>query len=143
VQHDDGAYFKAKASRDDKLWAKMKGLLSLSSNSAEGGITEITSTRITTRRLKLESDYFNALKGVPEARRKMLDMCPVGGKTYLIVGTMSIQTATFKSTGTQRHCSSISSALPISAAAGAAGVPLLLSRVLDPQVGVQISNSSD
>ena len=148
VQHDDTAHFKAQASQDEKLWTKIAGLLSFSATSADGGTTEIISPRITTRRLKLETDYFNALKANPEARRKILEMCPVGGKpVYLIVGTMSIQTATFKKTGTHRNNTDASSVLPVGAAATAAaasaGMPISPQAVPNPEIGVQRSNSSD
>ncbi|KAL8994422.1 MAG: hypothetical protein Q9169_005609 [Polycauliona sp. 2 TL-2023] len=148
VQHDDTAHFKAQASLDETLWAKVGALLSISSNSAQGGTTEVISPRITTRRLKLETDYLNALKADPQVRRKMLEMCPVGGSpAYLIVGTMSIQTATFSSSGTQHHNTTASSELPIGAAATAAavsaGIPLAPHAAPDPEIGVQRSNSSD
>lgn len=148
VQYDDTAHFTARASQDEKLWARIRGLLSFSSSTAEGGTTEVISPRITTRRLRLEADYFNALKANPEARRKLLEMCPVGGKAvYLVVGTMSIQTATFKRTGTLRDNTDVSSVLPIGAAASTAaasvGIPFDPQAVPNPEIGVQHLNSSD
>ena len=148
VQYDDTAQFNARASLDGSLWATIKGLLSFSSTSAEAGTTEIVAPRIITRRLKLESDYFNALKATPEARRKILEMCPVGGKAvYLIVGTMSIQTATFKTTGTRRNNTNVSGTLPMGAAASAtaasSGIPLPPQAIPNPEVGLERSNSSD
>ena len=148
VQHDDTAQFKARASQDKNLWAKMKGLLSLSSNSAEGGTTEVISPRITTRRLRLEAEYFKALKANPEVRRKILEMCPVGGKAvYLVVGTMSIQTAAFKMAGRQRNSANASGVLPVgaaaSAAAASAGIPFPPQGIPNPEIGLDRSDSSD
>lgn len=142
VQHDDSAHFKAQASRDDKLWGKIKGLLSLSSNLVEGGTTEVTSSRITTRRLKLEERYFKELKAVPQARKELLEMCPVGGKAYLIVGTMSIQTARFTTTGTRHQSTKAHGSLPVDKIAQAAGVPMFGSVGLTPEAGIQHSTSS-
>ena len=147
VQYDDAAHFTAQTSRDDRVWAKMLGLLSLSSTSAEGGTTEVVSPRIIIRRIKLEADYFKALKDIPDARGKILEMCTVGGKAYLVVGTMSIQTATFKRTGMRRNDTDVSGSLPVGAAAGAAaasaGLPLPPDAVPNAEMGVQRSNSSD
>lgn len=144
-QHDDSAQLRTKASQDEKLWAKLKGLFSLSSEFAEGGSTLVTSPRITTRRLKQEITYFNALKSVPDVRREILEMCSVGGKVYLIVGTVSVQTATFKSTGFQRSKNKAAVSLPVSAVASAAaasgGVILPISGV-DPELGTGHSTSS-
>jgi hypothetical protein len=146
VQHEKSAHITSRASQDAKLWARLKGLLLMSSSSAAGGSTEVTSPEITTRRIKRETDYFKALKMVPEVRRKVLEMCPLGGKVYLIVGTMSIQTAEFKLTGNRHNNATIAGTLPVggvaSAAAASGGVPLLTGTA-NAQVGGQQTNSVD
>ncbi|KAL8661919.1 MAG: hypothetical protein Q9168_008334 [Polycauliona sp. 1 TL-2023] len=148
AQHDDTAHFRAGASLDGTLWARMGALLSFSSTSAQGGTTDVISPRITTRRLKREAEYFKALKAIPLLRRQILDMCPVGGDAvYLIVGTMSIQTATFSSSGTRQRNLAASSEMPVgvaaSATAASAGIPLTSDAVPNPEMGVQRSNTSD
>ena len=67
----------------------------------------------------MERDYFNALKVVPEARKKMLEMCPLSGKVYLAVGTMSIQTAQFKCTGSRFNDTTVTGKLLVGAAVAA------------------------
>jgi hypothetical protein len=126
VQYDDSARFVAQGIHGRTRWVGFLGVLS--SSTATGGSTTVTSPRIITRRLKLEGEYFNALKSVPAIRRKMLDMCPVNDKVYLVVGTMSAQTATFNRTASQSRVKTISASLPLGFATGAAamsvGVPL-------------------
>jgi hypothetical protein len=144
VQHDDAACFTAQAARNDKLWAKLKGALSLSVESAQGGTIELKSPRITTRRLRLEGDYFQKLKAIPEVRREILAMCPFGGRAYLIVGTMSFHTAELKRTGTRRNNSIVSGTLPIGTLAGAAAMSTAVPLALEnPELGAQRSHSNE
>ncbi|KAE9378276.1 hypothetical protein N431DRAFT_435432, partial [Stipitochalara longipes BDJ] len=111
VQYDTDAILKAQASRNDGIRAKLSGLLSFATTSVEGGTTTVESPRIITRRLKREKIYFEALKAIPEVRREILDMCPVGHKVYLIVGTMSAQKAKFEHNVTQSKSTSVSGSL--------------------------------
>lgn len=143
VQYDTNAILKAQASRNDGLRAKVSGLLSFSTGSAEGGSTTVESPRIITRRLKLETDYFDVLKAVPQVRRKILDMCAVGHKVYLIVGTMSAQTAKFEHTAAQAKGTSVSGALqlPLSVALSVGGMPPL-DTLTSPEASMRQSDSS-
>jgi hypothetical protein len=145
-QYDDSTHFTASASGDERLWGKLKGLFSLSFESVKGGSTIVTSPRITTRRLKQEIEYFKILKSVSEVRSKMLEMCSIGGKVYLIVGTLSIQTAMFKQTGKNHSIIKATGSLPLgavaSAAAASGGIPLPIGAV-DAQLGAGRSTSSD
>ncbi|PMD44532.1 hypothetical protein L207DRAFT_509254 [Hyaloscypha variabilis F] len=111
VQYDTDAVLKAQASRNDGVRAKLSGLLSFSTASVSGGSTIVESPCIITRRLKRENNYFEALKAIPEIRREILDMCPVGQKVYLIVGTMSAQRARFEHNVTQSKTTSVSGSL--------------------------------
>ena len=77
-------------------------------------------------------------------RREILEMCSVGKKIYLIVRTMSVQIATFKSTGFQRSKNKAAVSLPVSvvtsAAAASGGVILPISGVI-PELGTGYSTS--
>jgi hypothetical protein len=143
VQYDTDAILKAHAARNDGFRAKLSGLLSFSADSAEGGSTTVESPRVITRRLKLEKDYFDALKAVPDVRRKILEMCPVGDKVYLIVGTMSAQTAKFEQTAAQTTGTSVSGSLqlPLSVAMSVGAMPHL-DTVTSPEAGTNHSESS-
>jgi hypothetical protein len=125
---------------------KAQGPFSLSSEFVEGGSTIVTSLRITTRRLKLEVDYFKSLKSVSEVRRKTLEMCSVGEKVYLIVGTMSIQTAMFKQTVIKRSNTAVAGSLPVGAvaiAAAASGGITLPVGAANAELGAERSSSAD
>jgi hypothetical protein len=143
VQYDTNAFLKAQAARNDGFRAKFSALLSFSTNSAEGGSTTVESPRIITRRLKLEQNYFEALKAVPEVRRRLLEMCSVGDKVYLIVGTMSAETAKFEQTVAQTKGSSLSGSLqlPLGVAMSMGGVPHL-DKVSSPEASTSHSESS-
>jgi len=86
------------------------------------------------------------MKAVPEVRRKILEMCPVGRKAYLVVGTMSIHKGVFKRTGVYRTGNNISASVPLgivaSAAVAAAGLPLPPNIIPDPEAGTEHSNTS-
>jgi hypothetical protein len=121
-QYDDSAVLTAKACRDDRFATRIEGLLGLSRNSRNGGTAAIKSPRIITRRLKLERDYFNDLKAVPEVRTKILEMCPMNSKvSYLVVGTMSIQAAEFTWTGESHRSTTVEATLPTGQIAAAVG----------------------
>lgn len=142
AQHADHARLTAQTTHSAS--AHFKFLTSFSTTSSTTGTTTVTAPRITTRRLKREADYFAALKAVPEVRRKVLDMCPVSDKVYLVVGTMSVQAGTFSSTSLTQRGRGGGVEVPLALAAGAAalgvGVPLpggLLGEVL-PEVDVGV-----
>jgi hypothetical protein len=147
TQFDTDAHLKTQASRKDGLLVALSGLLSVSNSAAHGGSTVVESPCITTRRLKREEDYFNTLKAVPQVRRKLLEMCPVGDKMYLVVGTMSVQRARFNRTDSQSKSIGVSGSLPLGIAASAAalaagGVVLPLDSLPDPAAETKHSNST-
>ncbi|KAL8364872.1 hypothetical protein RB595_003923 [Gaeumannomyces hyphopodioides] len=125
-QTDHDRHITAVASRDRSFWAKaFKGLASADAQDADDGSSEITSPKITVWGLKRETAYLEALKAVPEVRVEMLDLCPVGGKLYLVVGTMSFQAASVRRAGGRTTGAGVSAAVPgelVAAAAAAAGV---------------------
>ncbi|KAG7284485.1 hypothetical protein NEMBOFW57_010860 [Staphylotrichum longicolle] len=147
AQHADHARLTAQTTHSTS--AHFKFLTSFSTTSSTTGTTTVTPPRITTRRLKREADYFAALKAVPEVRRKVLDMCPVSDKVYLVVGTMSVQAGTFSSTSLTQRGRGGGVEVPLALAAGAAalgvGVPLpggLLGEVL-PEVDVGVERAGE
>lgn len=142
AQYDTDTILKAQAARNDGLKAKLSELVSFSTGLAESGATTVESPLIITRRLKLEKDYFETLKAVPQVRRKLLNMCRVGDKVYLIVGTMSARTAKFEQTATHTKNASVSGSLslPLSVAMSV-GAPQL-DTVASPEVGTEHSESS-
>ncbi|KAK4186667.1 hypothetical protein QBC35DRAFT_500641 [Podospora australis] len=126
-QHDDFAVLTARQTSDKTRFFKFLG--TLSSSEASAASTTITSPRIITRRLKNEGVYFEKLKGVPETRRKLLEMCPVGDKVYLVVGTMSISSAQFSMDSYQQKSKTLGVQIPVGMIASAAvaagtGIPL-------------------
>jgi len=145
AQYDNEARFTAQAMQNDSRWFEFISLFSSSKTS--GGTTTVTSPRIITRRLKLENDYLHALKSIPEVRRKMLEMCPLRDKVYLVVGTMSIQTGTFDRATFKNHDSSMGASLPLAIASSAAalsfGALLPCAKMIpDAEAGVKHGNSS-
>lgn len=127
-QTDHDAHITASSAKDRSFWTRVKAVASVTAHDAQGGSSEITSPSITVRGLKRESAYLEALKSVPEVRREMLRLCPVGGKAYLVVGTMSFQTATVKRAGNRENGAGVSATVPVpagelaTATAGAPGV---------------------
>ena len=117
--HDEDALYTAASSKDQSLLASVRSLFSMSSSREEDGSVELGSERITIRRLKRDMEYFKELKKNPDVRRKLLEMCPVGKKIYLVVGTMGFQSASLKRTGMQRHESKAAGSLPTGAAIAA------------------------
>ncbi|KAH7124996.1 hypothetical protein B0J13DRAFT_647101 [Dactylonectria estremocensis] len=119
------AHITTTASKDGSFWAKVKGVFSAAADAAVGGSSETTSPCLVVRRLKREPSYFNALKAIPEVRSELLSMCPVGGKVYLIVGTMGYRTATVKQAGNQSVRGTLAGTLPTGThSAATIGVPL-------------------
>ncbi|KAL8380762.1 hypothetical protein RB595_005174 [Gaeumannomyces hyphopodioides] len=112
-QTDHDAHITASSSKDRSFWTRVKAVASVNAHDAQGGSSEITSPSIAVRGLKRESAYLTALKSVPEVRRDMLRLCPVGGKAYLIVGTMSFQTATVKRGGNREDGTGVSATVPV------------------------------
>jgi hypothetical protein len=121
-QHDHNARLTTQTTHSSSR--HLKYLTRLSSSQTTTAATTVTSPCITTRRLKREQDYFDALKAVPDVRRKMLEMCPVGGRVYLVVGTMSLRAGTFHRTALAEGARSVGVAVPMGIAAAAAGVSL-------------------
>ncbi|KAK1755542.1 hypothetical protein QBC47DRAFT_380624 [Echria macrotheca] len=119
-QHDDYVRFTAQTSHTNDRWLKF--LTKLSSSQSTSGATTVSAPRITTRRLKLEGEYFAALKATPEVRRRMLEMCPAGDKVYLVVGTMSVRGGTFDRATSRTNGRTVGVSLPLAAAAGAAAM---------------------
>ncbi len=125
-QYDYDARVTAQTTTTSSKYLKLLALLSRSSTIA--GATTVTSPRITTRRLGKVPAYFAALKSIPHVRRRLLEMCPVNKAVYLVVGTMSAQTAAFHRSASTQHAAgggvAVPTALAASAAAMAVGVPL-------------------
>lgn len=145
--HDHSAHFTTQLSHSSSRFLKFISLLSTSATSS--ATTTVTSPCIITRRLKREQAYFSALKSIPHVRRKILDMCPVGDKVYLVVGTMSVQSGTFHRTVAQVKDRSTAVALPLALAATAAGlgvggVPIgpCAELIPDAEAGVKRADSS-
>jgi len=124
VDHD--AHITASASKDDSFWAKVRGVLAAKANAAEDGSSEITSPRVLVRALKRESTYLEALKKAPHVRREMLRLCPVGGKVYLVVGTMSFATARVRRTGNRATGAGASATVPVAGGVDAGGASIEL-----------------
>ncbi|KAF3916711.1 hypothetical protein ABW20_dc0106395 [Dactylellina cionopaga] len=142
VQYEDIAHFKAKNSQNDKFWGRLKGLLSISSTDGAGGSSDLVSLRITTRRLKLEKQYFNMFKALPKSRQKMLEMCPISGKVYLVVGIMSAHTLEVKRTGIQQKDLGASLTVPLRAAVALSGLPADPNAIPNPEARARRTTSS-
>ncbi|OAQ59802.1 hypothetical protein VFPPC_09916 [Pochonia chlamydosporia 170] len=125
-QYDDDARYTGQAALSSNALFQL--LTRLSASNTTSNTTAVVSPRIVTRRLKLESEYFAALKANPAIRRKLLEMCPVNDKVYLIVGTMSVQEASFERSTLMGRSTNTGITLPLGLAASAAsiatGVPL-------------------
>ncbi|KAL8296510.1 hypothetical protein RB597_005882 [Gaeumannomyces tritici] len=123
-QTDHNAHITAASSKDHSFWTRVTAVVSVTAHNAQDSSSEITSPSIAVRGLKRESAYLAALKGVPEVRREILRLCPVGGKAYLVVGTMSFQTATVKREGSRAAGAGVSATVPVGElATAAAGAP--------------------
>lgn len=74
----------------------------------------------------------------------MLDMCPVGGKIYLVVGTMSFHTAEVKQSGTRSKARNAEADVPLGkVVAAAGGLPYPTGEVGSVQIDTEHSASSD
>jgi hypothetical protein len=143
-QYDHGVALTATASRDDRVGAKIKGLLGLSVNTGKGGSTTIKSPRVTVRRLTPEKDYFKALKELPEVRTKILDMCPWSSKTaYLVVGTMSFRTAEISRTGESHRNRKLETTVPVGQLAAAAASAPVGGHTGDAQLDLERSRQAE
>jgi hypothetical protein len=68
------------------------------------------------------------MKSLPEVRAELLDMLPRGGKVYMIVGTMTFDSADIKHSGSRTKNSQADGRVPVlQAAAAASGIPIPVS----------------
>ncbi|KLU89525.1 hypothetical protein MAPG_08496 [Magnaporthiopsis poae ATCC 64411] len=132
-QTDHDAHITASSSKDRSFWTRVKAVAAVNAHDAQGGSSEISSPSITVRGLKRESAYLAALKSVPEVRREMLRLCPVGGKAYLVVGTMSFQTAAVKRAGNREVGAGASATVPVGGE---------LAAVIGAELGAERSSSA-
>lgn len=131
---------KVKSAKDDKLKSILRGLLSVSFSHAEQREMELDSPCLTTRRLKNFRTVFQTLKAVPEVRRAVLEMLPVGGKIYLVVGIMTFSTAIVRHEGNKSASNHTEAKLPIgNVVTAAVGAPPIMGT---QKVGVAVEQSS-
>ncbi len=145
-QYDYNARLTAHATQSSSH--HLKFLTHVTRSTTSEGNTSVISPCVTTRRLKLEADYLSALKSLPDVRRKLLKMCTFGSPTYLVVGTMSAESASIQRTARTQRAGGGGVAVPLALAASAAtavaGVLLPVPGELlpDAEAGVNRANSA-
>ncbi|KAK4031725.1 hypothetical protein C8A01DRAFT_21111 [Parachaetomium inaequale] len=127
-QHSHDVRLTAHATSSSSAFADFFAGASASTTAA--GTVTVAAPRVTTRQLRNEGQYFEALKADGTVRRKLLDMCPVNDQVYLVVGTKSARGgASYERTTHTGRSASRGVSLPLGAAAGAAamatGVPVI------------------
>ena len=121
------------ASKESSIKSQLTQLLKIGNTTTISDVLELSTPRITYRRLASHRDVFDRVRAQPGIAKRLLEMVPVGHKAYMIIGLVQIEAgSSIRRSKTTSKSSERGLGLPVvEVATAAAGIPLSLGGIAD------------